>query len=106
LDKSLILDDIRVFYLEFHCDPDGTDDREGWADPLRVQVLKNLSADERCWYLSMKDINHEDIGDALKRILGTELNRIEVQSEIPPGYGRGFWAREFSKSLTNILRTW
>ena len=106
LDKSLILDDVKVFYLEFHCDPGETDDREGWAVPLRVEVLKNLTSDDRCWYLSMKDINLEDIGDALKRLLGTELNRIRFSRKFLGATEGVFGLVNFSKSLTNILRKW
>lgn len=45
LDKSDILDDVRVFHLEFYGEPPHLRDREAWADPLRAKALRRLSPD-------------------------------------------------------------
>lgn len=95
LDKSPILGDIKVFYLEFKGVLEETYEKEEWADPLRADVLKRLSGNNRSWYISM--INHQltDRDEALTKLVGVKLNRINVQSE--RGFGRtyGFWSREF-----------
>jgi hypothetical protein len=83
MDKSSILEDVKVFHLWFKGDPDEPSGREAWADPLRAEVLQRLTGDPTCWYLSMIDRYREGIGNALKRILGTQLNEIEVKSEKP-----------------------
>jgi len=103
LDKSPILDVIKVFYLEFKGVSDETYEKEEWADPLRAEVLNRLTGNNRCWYMSMIDGAFEGIGDALKRILGTRLNEIEVKSELPYGMGHGFHSREFFEIPNHYL---
>jgi hypothetical protein len=108
LDKSPILEDVKVFYLEFKGGPEEIDDREGWADPLRVEVLKRLTDTNRCWYLSMIDGAFEVIGDTIKKLTGTLLKQVEVRSEIPFGYGHGFIPRLFfevpNRYLSEVVR--
>ena len=95
LDISPILDDIKVFYLEFKSDPAKNDDYELWANPLRAKVLQRLSGPEQCWYMSMFDIRNKSISDEVTRILGKPMNQAKVESETPFGYGYGFRSREF-----------
>jgi hypothetical protein len=108
LDKSPILDDVKVFYLEFKGEPEKVHDREEWADPLRVEVLKRLTGTNRCWYMSMKDGAFEGIGDMIKKLTGTSLKQIEVRSEIPFAYGHGFTPRHFfgvpNRYLSEVVR--
>lgn len=94
LDESQILENIKVFYLEFKGEPEEIYDREEWADPLRLEVLRRLSDTNRSWYLSMIDIDHKDIGDEVEKILGKRLPEIYIQSEKPFGYGYGFIQRK------------
>ena len=58
-------------------------------------MLKRLTANNRCWYLSMIDGAFEEIGEVLTRILGERLNQIEARSEKPYGYSYGFIPRLF-----------
>ena len=51
LSKTQLLDDAKVFYLEFLGEVDPYD-REAWADPLRTMVLKHLRYKDWNWYLS------------------------------------------------------
>jgi hypothetical protein len=93
LDKSPILDDVKVFYLEFKGEPEEVHDREEWADSLRAEALKRLTGINRCWYMSMIDGFFEGIGEAIKKLVQTQLKQIEVRSEKPFGYGHGFIPR-------------
>ena len=52
LDQSKILNDVKMFELRFYGEPDSIHYREEWADPLRADILKSLSSNERSWYLS------------------------------------------------------
>jgi hypothetical protein len=96
MDKSPLFDDVRVFYLQFFGRPD-EHDREAWADPLRVEVLQRLTGNNRCWYLSLRDLSIKGagFGEDVTKILGMKLNQIEVESEKPFGYGYGFKSRQF-----------
>ncbi len=95
MDKSSILEDVKVFYLEFRGEPEEIYDREAWADPLRAEVLIRLSDVNRCWYMSMFDISIRDIGDMITEIIGKQMNQIVVKSENAYGSGLGFRSREF-----------
>jgi len=107
MDKSSILDDVKVFYLQFFGRPEDYD-REDWADPLRQEVLYHITGNNRCWYLSMISRWKEGIGDLLAEIVGTPLNTAKVKSKNPYGRGGEFHIREFfevpNRSLTNIVR--
>ncbi len=103
LDKSPILDDVKVFYLEFKGISDETYEKEEWADPLRAEVLIRLTGNHRCWYMSMINGAFERIGNALTKVLGTKLNQIVVKSEISYGYGTGFQPREFFEVPNHYL---
>lgn len=103
LDKSSILDDVKVFHLEFWGEPEETHDREEWADPLRAVVLDRLTANDRCWYLSMIKERFIKIREALTRIIREEMNSIEVESEKPNGYGYGFIKRMIIEVPNRVL---
>lgn len=103
LDKSHILDDVKVFYLEFRSDQEGTDDREGWADPLRVELLHRLSDNKSCWYLSIIDRWFKGVDEKVEKILNTRLNKIEVKSEKPFGTTYGFRPRDIYEIPNNFL---
>ena len=108
LDKSPILGDIKVFYLEFKGILEETYDKEEWADPLRADVLKHLSGNKRSWYISMIDRRFTGVGNALTKLVGTQLNQINVKSEDPFGFKYGFSSREFyeipNHNLPEIVR--
>ncbi len=103
LDKSPVLGDIKVFYLEFKGEPEGSIDREEWADPLRTEVLNRLTDHHRCWYISIIDRWFKGVSDEITKIAGTQLNRIEVKSEKPFGYSYGFRSREFFEVPNHYL---
>jgi hypothetical protein len=108
LDKSEILENIKIYYLEFKGKSVEDYDREEWANILRVEVLNRLSSVNRCWYMSMDDIDDKDIGDATERIIGKRLPEIVVRSEKPFGYGYGFITRKFleipNQHLSEIVK--
>jgi hypothetical protein len=104
LDKSPILNDIHVFYLEFSGETIGH--REAWADNLRANVLKKISGDHFSWYLGITEYDAALFsGILLKRQLDKKaaqnlqnpisLMTITVDSEIKYGYGKGFIKRVF-----------
>jgi len=107
LDKSTILDDVRIFYLEFRGEPEETNDREAWADNLRADVLNRLTSNGRSWYLSMIDGSFDSISDLLARILAKRLDGIEAKSEKPHGYTYGFIPRPFfeipNQNLSDVV---
>ncbi len=103
LDKSSILEDVKVFYLEFRGEPKEVYDREEWADTFRTEVLNRLTKENQCWYMSMIDIWSRAIGDTITRIVETRLNQIEVESEKPHGYSYGFIRRQFVEIPNRFL---
>ncbi len=105
LDKSSILDDLKVFYLVFYGETEEEHFREEWADTLRAEVLLHLSSKSKCWYLSMINGEFEKISETLANICGTRLNGIEVSSEKKFGYGYGFISRPFFEVPNEYLLT-
>ncbi len=119
LDRSTLLSDIRVFYLQFFGETDPVQDQEAWADPLRAKVLQHLSHEKRSWYLGI--IPHmldgrnptdpmpiEKERGRWQGLLGSDqIEFATIQSEMPYGYGRGFLPRFFleipNQSLTRIV---
>jgi hypothetical protein len=102
LDKSSVLSDIKVFYLEFKGDED-TYYREEWANPLRIQVLLRLTGNNRCWYMSIVDRWFKGVNKEISMILGKQSNSIEVKSENPYPLGHGFYSREFFEIPNHFL---
>ena len=46
------LNDVSRFDVKFFGEPDSIFDREIWANPLRAEILKSLSGENKSWYLS------------------------------------------------------
>ncbi len=105
LDKSDNLSDVKVFYLEFQGESKATDNRDAWADPIRERVLNCLINNQNCWYLSMIDIwfNNDKIENKIKRIVGKQLNQINIKSEKPYGDTYGYQQRIFFEVPNNHL---
>lgn len=104
LDKSPILNDIKVFYLEFKGLSDETYEKEEWADPLRIEVLNRLTGIDRCWYMSMIDRWFRGVNDDVAKLVGTQLNRIIILSEKPFGNTYGFRFRELYEIPNRYLQ--
>ncbi len=51
--ESKILEDIRVFFLMIHGEPDHSG-REPWADPIRCDIFERLSKKGFSWYFTSK----------------------------------------------------
>jgi hypothetical protein len=103
LDKSLRIDDIHFYYLKFFDGSSILDDRESWADPLRLEVIKSLTNNERAWYLSIIDELPIDVSKQTEFTKSKPLEYVTVQSEKHFGYGYGFLPRLFVEVPNEIL---
>jgi hypothetical protein len=104
LDKSQILSDLHVYYLEFFGEENR--DREAWADNLRVDVLKSLCTGNYSWYLGVVGSDVTSMRDILMMIFFQEsmitnqnkekqVESVIVDSEKMFGSGKGFLKRTF-----------
>ena len=115
---SGILDDVQVYYVHFHGPRGGPygqrlDDRELWAHPLRIEILRQLAGNDYHWFLSFDgDIRSDsesneyisidrDLEEGL--LQKYKLDSAVVQSERPYGHGTGFRPRLFFESPTDLL---
>jgi hypothetical protein len=113
LTHSPLLDDVKVFHLEFSGEQGPAQDREAWADPLRVAVLQRMSSKERAWYLSctgtyLRTGTPADYVAAVQDLQdnvfdGVEPHHVVVRSEKQHGYGKGFYQRFFFEAPNQIL---
>jgi hypothetical protein len=102
--ESPLMEEIKVFALEFKSDP-YDDDRESWADPFRIDILKRLGQNHHAWYLSligwMPDKTVRDgfipLDDHFQETVFKQegVNFTSVSSEKRLGMGEGFWQRTF-----------
>jgi hypothetical protein len=103
LAESTILEDVKVFVINFYGEPEHLADREAWADPLRAKILERWVSRDTVWYLSCIG-NLVDAHNSAAKILkilsddvfgAQTISSTVVQSEIPYGYGKGFLPRFF-----------
>lgn len=113
LAKSTILDNVRVFYLQFFGEANDVFYQEDWANPLRIEVLRRLNHKKHSWYLSFtgdvsvptNPLTYIPIEEDLQQNLlkDEQLDFVIVQSEKMHGYGQGFEPRLFFESSDNII---
>jgi hypothetical protein len=105
LDKSKILNDIRVFNLEFFGESSDEMDREAWADPWRMEILKRLTDDQRSWYIGFFGhttirLDHIDEREVPSHLLNyfshfDPSHTTTIQSLQPLGYGNKYENKHF-----------
>jgi hypothetical protein len=110
--ESPWMEEIKVFVLEFKSDP-YDDDRESWADPFRIAILKRLRQNHHSWYLSligwMPDKTVPDgfirLEDYFQETVFKQegVNFTSVSSEKRLGIGQGFWQRTFVEIPNKFL---
>lgn len=64
MDKSPLLKNLHVFYLEFSGEKDR--DREAWADNLRAMVLEKMCENKYSWYIGVIEGDSDKISNILR----------------------------------------